>query len=75
MKCLTSIKDDSDISEDIEESKDENGEISSSDEKQVFWEDSKEDGSLIAIQSIFDSLEDWQTPSQSVPIKHRRVAL
>ena len=75
MKIFNLLKDESDASESIDESKKENEDADSSDENEIFWEDSKEDGSLIAIQSIFDSLEDLNMPSHPVPIKHRRAAL
>lgn len=74
MKIFNLLKDESDASESIDESKKENEDADSSDENEIFWEDSKEDGSLIAIQSIFDSLEDLKMPSHPVPIKHRRAA-
>lgn len=46
-----------------------------SSEKEDFWENGKEDGSLIALQSIFDSIEDVEVPIHDISIKHRHTAL
>lgn len=69
------MNDESNASESIDDSKKDNEDPDSSDENKVFWEDSKEDGSLIAIQSIFDSLEELKMPSRHIPIQHRQPAL
>ncbi|CAG5079035.1 Oidioi.mRNA.OKI2018_I69.PAR.g9153.t1.cds [Oikopleura dioica] len=44
-------------------------------EKEDFWDNGKEDGGLIALQSIFDAIEDTEVPLQDIPIKHRHSAL
>ena len=63
----------------MEDSKDDNEDLDSSSndssDKEDFWENGKEDGSLIALQSIFDSIEDAEVPLQEIPIKHRHSAL